>query len=158
MERCSQLAGALGLNKCSSPPLDLRLDQPLSRFQRPTGAFGLWVVARQHHDSLALRKRSRVLATVRCLLSGRNLWDHGFHATSIALPLARVALNLFHQSYSLPATRDWRRSYWDHYHAPQRVVGAVSPVVRVVSVFVCLCVYVAACLLCTAFLSARRWT
>jgi hypothetical protein len=111
-ERCSLLAGAPGLNKCSSPPLDLRLDQPLSRRQRPTGALRLWVVARRHHDSLALRKRSRVLVTARCLLCGHSFWNHGFHATSIALPLARVALNNpFHQSYSLPSTRSWRRSY-----------------------------------------------
>ena len=39
-ERCSLLAGAPGLNKSSSPSLDLRLDQPLSQRQRPTGALG----------------------------------------------------------------------------------------------------------------------
>jgi hypothetical protein len=100
-QRCSLLAEAPGLNKCSSPPLDLRLDQPLSRRQRPTGAFRLWVIAWRHHDSLALRKGSRVLATARCLLCGHTFWNHGFHATSIALPLARVALNSIFSSVLL---------------------------------------------------------
>ena len=126
--------------------VDLRSDQPLSRNQRPTEALRPWLVAWRHHNSLASGRGAAYLLWRDAFAVGTFFGTMGF-TRPVLHYLWRAWPSTF-SSVLLVASNKWLEKKLLR-SLPCCVAcceGCEPRCSRVVSVFGCLCVYIAACL------------